>query len=110
MDLQWPVDEAENTILTQKVLYFDNPGAAPPKHPDRRHTDPVPLCTNCHSSRVTPSRVRWYDYWQGPLRGESPFRCHTCLRRFWLARIVVASDRRTRRQDHERIYAAPARG
>ena len=90
MDFTWPVDDAEDTMVMQNVV----------------QAAPQPLCAYCHSSRVTPSRVRWYDYWQGPLRGELPFRCHTCLRRFWLARIFVVSDRRSPRRDQERRYLA----
>ncbi|MBA4020541.1 MAG: hypothetical protein C0483_25560 [Pirellula sp.] len=42
----------------------------------------VPCCPHCPHSRITPSRVRWYEV---PLLAilRRPFRCKTCGIRFF---------------------------
>jgi hypothetical protein len=101
MRLKRVVDDSCNTTHLQSVVDFHRAGPRPVARDDRRRSDGVPHCAYCQSSRVSPSRVRWYDYWQGPLHGDVPFRCHSCQRRFWLARIS-GEDRRAPRPDQAR--------
>jgi hypothetical protein len=39
-------------------------------------------CSNCRSTKTTPSRVRWYERWRTRI-GMAPYRCHDCNKRFW---------------------------